>query len=515
MATRSIRPKREDSLLANWSAPLVEKAPSVIRADQPTIPRIVALVSVFLIAVGVFAMISHAFGRRYLLMGPAWGFFWFTVGIGGLLYHAFSDRDVQFRRTYGFLSFGLIVAGLVLLLLKFEDAVGGRFLAYGAPCLALALPFALAGIRHETEEGMRTIMTLVLLAVGVGGLLAGFLISMFWQDFLTGKGIVLIILGLMYVSGFIGMTGTREPLTFLVGMGVGGLGLFSFAVALARSWMSGGGSESYLVPDGLALMGFGLVAGLYALCVCSDWTLIVLLRRELAAYFYSPIAYLVIIGLTLVGWFSFVNFLNILADSRQLEEPVVRYFILSFIPVAFVIFMVSILTMRLFSEEKRSGTLEMLMTAPVNELPIVLSKFFAALIFFLLGMLTWALFLVALRVMGGEPFDYRPLISFFIALACTGAGFVSIGVFVSSITRNQIIAAVITLAILLGFTSVFWLSAIASPPWRDILGYMSYVDLWFSTLNGQFIPRLLVFHLSLAVFFLFLTVKVLDARKWQ
>src|SRR5205807_651435 len=116
-------------------------------------------------------------------------------------------------------------------------------------------------------------------------------------------------------------------------------------------------------------------------------------------------------------------------------EPIVRRYIVDLIPVIAQMFVVPVLTMRLLSEEKRTGTLEMVLTVPVNELTITLSKFLAAWIFYLLTWLPTFLFLVALRAMGEKEFDYRPLLSFNFAVMATGAGFIAMGLFFSSITR--------------------------------------------------------------------------------
>ena len=90
-------------------------------------------------------------------------------------------------------------------------------------------------------------------------------------------------------------------------------------------------------------------------------------------------------------------------------------------------FLVPALTMRLLSEEKRTGTLEVLLTAPVNEAAVVLSKFLACWLFFMLCWVPTGLYLIALRVEGGQPFDYRPLLSFYLAVGASGAAFIAIG----------------------------------------------------------------------------------------
>ncbi len=199
-------------------------------------------------------------------------------------------------------------------------------------------------------------------------------------------------------------------------------------------------------------------------------------------------------------------------------EPIVAAYVLSFIPLIAQLFVVPVLTMRLLSEEKRSGTLEMLLTAPVNESTVLLSKFLAAWLFYLLTWVPTWLFLIALRAMGADEFDYRPVLSFFLALMGSGAGFVAMGLFFSSITRNQIIAAVFTFV---GMT-LFLLTAILTRQpglqgtlWGDVFYYASFYDLWETSLEGVLAPRYLVFHVSVALFFLFLTDKVLEARKWS
>jgi ABC-2 type transport system permease protein len=178
--------------------------------------------------------------------------------------------------------------------------------------------------------------------------------------------------------------------------------------------------------------------------------------------------------------------------------------------------------MRLLSEEQRTGTLEVLLTAPVDEGPIVLSKFLAAFIFFMMIWLPWGLFLVALRVEGGQPFEYHPLLTFFIALACSGAGFLSMGLFFSSLTRNQIAAAILTFMGMVVLTGFFFGKEIlrnraggSDSVWVSVLQHMSWIDLWWTSMEGMLAPRMLIFHVSAALFWLFLGVKVLESRKWR
>ncbi len=163
-----------------------------------------------------------------------------------------------------------------------------------------------------------------------------------------------------------------------------------------------------------------------------------------------------------------------------------------------------------------------MLTSPVDETAVVLSKFFAAYLLYLLMWVPFVLFMVALRVGGGREFDYRPLLSFGVAVAVTGAGFIAMGVFCSSLSRNQIISAVLTFTGMLILTLVFIvrrnltdLTPGKSGMLEAILDHISYIDLWVNALDGKLVLRVLLFPLSMAIFFLFLTIKILEARKWK
>jgi ABC-type transport system involved in multi-copper enzyme maturation permease subunit len=263
-------------------------------------------------------------------------------------------------------------------------------------------------------------------------------------------------------------------------------------------------------------------AGL-AVGIASDHQLAAMTRRELAAFFFSPIAYIVLAGFIFLGMIQFYIFVKALAGPRSglagnpVAEPIVARYVVSLFPVIGAMIAVPLVTMRLLSEEKRTGTLEVLLTAPVTEGAVVLSKFLAALVFFILLWVPWGLFLIALRVGGEQPFEYRPLLSFFLCLMCWGAGFLAMGLFCSSLTRNQIIAFLlgfIGMMILLGFY-IISLYVPEESAWKTVLAYASFVDAWGSTLQGKLSVRDILFPVSSAVLWLFATVRVMEARKWQ
>lgn len=280
----------------------------------------------------------------------------------------------------------------------------------------------------------------------------------------------------------------------------------------------------FLIPNGvvffvaaLGLIGLGLMHS-------SENRLVVMTRREFTAFFVSPIAYLVLMGYTCMGAISYYFFLGTVLRSaemnRPLEEPFLEQYFISFMPVLAVIVAVPLLTMRLLSEERRTGTLEVLLTAPLSEWHVVISKFIAGWLFFLLLWIPWFMFLVALRLEAGKPFDYYPLIGFMIALAVSGAGFVAMGLFFSSLTRNQIIAAVLTLLVLIMMVFFYFLSIYLQSQTgfmsqvREVFRLTSFIDMWLETWAGKLWLRDIVFHLSATVFWLFLSVKVLEARRW-
>lgn len=525
MATRAIRPKRDDTMLAGWQS-MPEQAPSDIRAEQPTVARVLAMVGVLLCAVGLLAMVAPVWNWGYIV-SAGWGFFFLSLGVNLVLFHAFADRDLQFRRIYMVLGLGLIGVAGVLRVLPYGGGLGAYFVPVGIPFLGLGLLFLIAVIRHETEPGLQVFLIRVIGVLGAVMALVGLFVGQFSADFLGVEGLLLLVLALLYLSGFIAMADSPQT-GYRAGLALGIIAAVSLGITLLRIlWPVLFNTEAgagFMVPSGMILMCMSLVYLGVSLAICSDWPLVVLVRRELAGFFYSPIAYLVILALVLVSWVNFFLFLNGLIrgalDPRQLAfEPIVRGYIVSLIPVIAQMFVVPILTMRLLSEERRSGTLEMVLTAPVNEATIVVSKLLAAWFFYLM---TWApalLFLVAVRALGGNEFDYRPVLAFLFAIGATGLGFVAMGLFFSSITRNQIIAAVFTFLGMTLHLSTFILSDIlqrtGATLWSGVFHYVSFVDLWYSTLEGILAPRFLVFHVSAAIFFVFLTIKVLEARKWS
>lgn len=500
-----------------------DTGPSVMRRDDPKFARGVGLAAAAAIILGGMALALHSSGRITPL-GTGWSAFLLTIGIAGLLFHAAFDSDVQFRRVYMIFGYLCLVIGGFLAVLPYNKQPGALF-GQGFMFMFLGLLFLLAFLRNEDDAWFRRLAENII--GGAGALMAviGLAGGAIKGEFLLPYGMLLALLGLFYSTAFIVVRGIGDDLAYRAGLVLGAIGGLTFLIALGRSalpplfhrfgWMSAPPPE-YLVPAGLLLMILGGLYVLTSLALCSDNRLVVMTVRELAAQFYSPIAYIVLFAYVFAHWLAYWMYVGQLLDApTPIPEPMVRGFILQWTAVLFTIFIVPVLTMRLLSEEKRTATLEVLLTAPVDESTVVVSKFLAAWIMFLFIWVPFLLFLLALRVLGGQPFDYRPLFSFFTGLGITAAGFVSMGVFFSSLTRNQIASGVLTFAGMLFLTLTFLLQGLfRESVWTGVLKHMSFIDVWFDTLDGKLVPTRLLFFATMAIFWLFASVKVIEARKW-
>jgi ABC-2 type transport system permease protein len=516
MSSKGITPGTHPTRTGPWEQS-GEGAPSVVRTDDPGLARTIGSIGAALVIFGGVALVFNRAGRATPI-GTGWASFFLAVGLGGLLFHAAFDWDTQFRRLYMAFGYLGVAAGALLCALPYPK-VGDQF-GPGFLCLLLGLLFLLAFLRNETDEWLRQLAQYVLGSAGATMAATGLVGGMVSVNFLVPIGLLLALLGLVYQIAYITSRGTNDDRAYMVGIGLGLEGALVFLIALGRIAFSGRPIE-YFVPAGALLLFLGVVYAIASAVLCSDHPLAVLTRRELGAFFYSPMAYIVLVVCVLADWVAYFLFVsNLLQEDRPQFEPIIRGFILQWPTVIFTLCIVPVLTMRLLSEERRSGTLEVLLTVPVSEVSVTLSKFIAAFIMFLLTWVPFALYIVFLRLETGKAFDYRPLLSFFVGLCITGAGFVSMGVFFSSLTRNQIGSGVLTLVGMLALTLLFLANFVAKGKlgpdnaWSAVLTHVSYIDIWINTLDGKLQPRYLLFFGTATVLWLFMTVKVLEARKW-
>jgi len=244
-----------------------------------------------------------------------------------------------------------------------------------------------------------------------------------------------------------------------------------------------------------------------------------LTRRELAGFFVSLTGYVVIAAVIFLMGLSWVNLL-VLLQSESTPAPVTRLFFSTQYFWLILLLATPMITMRLFAQEKYSGTFETLMTTPVSDLQVVLAKFSAAMIFYIMMWLPSLASILILRrfLSNPEAVDVGMLISTYLGIVLLGGLFMSMGCLASALTRSQIIAAIISLT--LGF-SLFLLSYLPGHlPMADnwVASAISYVGL-FDHLNdfarGQVDSRRVVFYLSTTFLFLFLTLRVVESRRWK
>ena len=506
-----------------------EVAPSAMTEDQASTARTVGLTGLMAVLLGTLILILNA-AKAHLPLEPGnnVGFAGIAIGMAMMFFHASRDTDQLIRRLYGYVGgLGLILSGTVLSLVPVLISVsraapegGGPkpiqslFFPFGWACFLAGLFFLIPYCRNETDERSRRHG---LLGMGIGGGLmaaVGLIGGLFSGSFALTYGSVLALVGLLYLCSYVSALGGADLAGYRPALAIGVAGVLVFALALGRSIFPG--ERSYFVPGGLVMMSLGLAYAVTAVFLISDATLVVLTRRELLAYFCSPIAYILLLISALVAAWNYNIFVYML--SRGGFEPIVLYFYLgSLYGVFMLVFQVPALTMRLIAEEKRTGTYEVLMSAPVSEVPVVLSKLIAALVFYMLVWGVWLVFLLDVRVESGLEFEYRPLISFYLALAASGAAFLAMGLFFSCLTRNQIVAAALTFVMMVVLIALFLVARELPEESKRaiVLNHLSFVQLWEESLSGRLHVKDLVIQLSIAAFWTFLSVKVLEARRWS
>lgn len=247
-------------------------------------------------------------------------------------------------------------------------------------------------------------------------------------------------------------------------------------------------------------------------------------HKELKAYFASPIAYIVIgFSSILFGWF-FVNLLYFFdraalqagaglggPDTVNVNEMLIGPL---FQNVAVILlFTLPLVTMRTYSEEKRSGTIELLLTSPLTDVQIVMGKFLGAFVLYA-GMLAPTLVHIGFLFLFGNP-EWRPVATGYAGVLLMGGCFLSLGLFISSLTKNQIVAGMITFAVFLMFWVINWISSFSGPTMQTVLNYVSITEHLNDFTRGVVDTKHLVYYASFIVFSLFLTVRSVDTERWR
>src|SRR5271155_5052160 len=244
-----------------------------------------------------------------------------------------------------------------------------------------------------------------------------------------------------------------------------------------------------------------------------------LARRELAAFFFSGTGYVIIAAVTLLIGLRFVMFVKNLGND-PFTMPVTELFFNSLLFWIVVILVTPVITMRLFALEKASGTYETLMTTPVGDMEVVVAKFTAAVIFY---MVMWLPTLACLFIVGHftnqtSALDKGTLGGTYLGIFLSGCLFLSMGCFASSLTRSQVVAAMISLAtgVILLIVAYLAKAIPVTAQWQtQALSYFSLFDHIDDFTRGVVDTRSVVFYASLTFFFLFLTLRVVESRRWR
>ncbi len=246
-------------------------------------------------------------------------------------------------------------------------------------------------------------------------------------------------------------------------------------------------------------------------------------EKELNSYFSSPIAYLTMAMFAILFGFFFWNsvgyFVSISVQSMamgrsfpmDINEMIVRPLLLNTSVIG--LFLIPMIAMRLFAEEKRSGTIELLLTSPVHDAEIVIGKWLAALTLY------GALLLISFANIGflflyGKP-DWQPLAAGYLGLILQAGALLAIGAFISTLTKNQIIAGVSTFAACLLLWVFEWVGGYETAVWAKAMAYMSVVSHFEPFAKGVIDSKDAVYFLSLIFLGLFLSVRSLESLRWR
>ena len=246
-------------------------------------------------------------------------------------------------------------------------------------------------------------------------------------------------------------------------------------------------------------------------------------RKELNSYFASPIAYVVIGAFALIFGLFYVSLLNWFVQQGMqmgqmgmggpvnVNQQMIRLLLQNTAVV--ILFVLPMVTMRCYAEEKRGGTMELLLTSPVTDFEILMGKFLGALALYAC-MLAVTFVHLAILFRYGNP-DWRPIAAGYLGLLLLGGSFISVGLLMSSLTRNQIVAGMVTFGLVLLLWIVDWIGSFAGPRVEAVVSYLSITGHLDDFAKGVIDTKHVVYYLSFITFGLFLTAKSVDSERWR
>jgi ABC-2 type transport system permease protein len=246
-------------------------------------------------------------------------------------------------------------------------------------------------------------------------------------------------------------------------------------------------------------------------------------QKELRSYFASPIAYILIgFWALLYGYFYASLLAYFVRQSMQMSqfggaqpvninEQMIRLLFQNV--TILILFLMPGITMRTYSEEKRSGTIELLLTSPVTDWQIILGKFLGAMGLYA-AMLAVTLIHIAILFYFGDP-EWKPIATTYLGLLLFGGCFISVGLLISSLTKNQIVAFTASFGVFLLLWIIDWMGSFAGPTVSGLLTYLSIIGHLEDFTKGVLDTTHLIYYLSFIGFGLFLTAKSVDTERWR
>jgi ABC-2 type transport system permease protein len=246
-------------------------------------------------------------------------------------------------------------------------------------------------------------------------------------------------------------------------------------------------------------------------------------RKELRGYFASPVAWVMMGLFAFIFGYFYISYLDwfvrtsMSGDMGGMQQPMnvndrmIRPLLSN--ASVLVLFLLPMITMRTYSEEKRSGTIELLLTSPVTDLEIILGKFVGAVGLFC-GLLGSTLLYIGILFIYGNP-EWKPLVAGYLGLLLMGSCFISVGLFISSTTKNQMVAGSATFVVALLFWIINWMAESSGPTAGAILSYLSITEHFDDFARGIIDTKHVIFYLSFISFGLFLTLKSVDTERWR
>ncbi len=236
-------------------------------------------------------------------------------------------------------------------------------------------------------------------------------------------------------------------------------------------------------------------------------------KKELQSYFTSLIAYIVLtVFLGLSGYFFYTNLILFVTwGGSSIQEGLWQYHFHDL--RKFLLFTFPLLTMRLFAEEKKLGTIELLFTYPFRDLEILLGKFLACLTMLSIMLGLTLIYPIILAIV--YEVEVAPLVASYLGLFILGSAFISCGIMVSSLTENQIVAALVTYGCILTFWFIDWNEAAVSPTMAVVLHHFSFFEHFYNFARGVIDSKDVIYFVLFIFFFLFLTLRSLESRRWR